>query len=78
MRNYLIFAERAKAFREDPEVAQALRDSRVDSLALPALSRGETLADLDNDTFDPDEAAKRGMHYERLDQLALDHLFAAR
>jgi xylose isomerase len=78
MRNYLIFKERAKAFRADPEVQEALRASRVDGLALPTLGPDETLASLADDAFDLDEAAARGMHYERLDQLALDHLFGVR
>ncbi|KAA2251193.1 xylose isomerase [Solihabitans fulvus] len=75
MRNYLVFAERAAAFRADPSVKQALADSRVDGLAEPTLGAGESLAELRAEAFDPEDAAGRGMHYERLDQLALDHLF---
>src|SRR2546429_3771689 len=44
MRNYLIFAERARAFRADPEVAEALAASRVGQLAEPALAPGASLA----------------------------------
>ncbi|HET9137961.1 xylose isomerase [Actinophytocola sp.] len=78
MRNYLIFAERAKAFRADPEVAQALRDSRVDQLAVPTLAEGESLTALRDEEFDVAAAAKRGAGAERLDQLALEHLFGVR
>ncbi|GLZ31668.1 xylose isomerase [Lentzea sp. NBRC 105346] len=78
MRNYLIFRERASAFRADPEVQEALRASRVDDLRIPTLDAGETLASLAGDDFDVEQAALRGMHYERLDQLALDHLFGTR
>ncbi|TWP46881.1 xylose isomerase [Lentzea tibetensis] len=78
MRNYLIFAERARAFRADPEVQEALLASRVDGLAVPTVGPDETLASLADDAFDVEEAAVRGMHYERLDQLALDHLFGVR
>ena len=46
MRNYLIFKERAAAFRADPRVVQALADSRVGELAVPTLAPGETLDDL--------------------------------
>ncbi|WP_199440884.1 xylose isomerase [Umezawaea beigongshangensis] len=79
MRNYLILAEKARAFRADPEVVEALRESRVEELRLPTLKRGETVEDLRNEEdFDVDAAAARGMHYERLDQLALEHLFGVR
>jgi xylose isomerase len=78
MRNYLIFKERAAAFRADPEVAAALAASRVDRLAEPTLADGETLADLRAEAFDVEAAGARGFGYEHLDQLALDHLFGAR
>ena len=80
MRTYLLLKERAEAFRADPEVAEALAASRVAELATPTLSPGEgweALAGSDAD-FDPEVAAARGMHYERLDQLALEHLLGAR
>jgi xylose isomerase len=80
MRTYLILKERAAAFRADPEVAAALAASRVGELATPTLAATETAADLlgAGDGFDPEEAANRGMHYERLDQLAMDHLLGTR
>ncbi|KAF4409879.1 MULTISPECIES: xylose isomerase [Streptomyces] len=83
MRNYLILKERAASFRADPDVQEALRDSRLDQLAQPTLGEGETLAGLLADrtafeTFDVDSAAARGMAFERLDQLAMDHLLGAR
>src|SRR5205823_12792477 len=74
MRNYLILREKARAFRADPEVRQALRDARLDQLAQPTLAEGETLETLRQESFDPDAAAARGMAFERLDQLALEHL----
>jgi xylose isomerase len=40
MRNYLILRDKARAFRADPEVQQALRDARVDQLAEPTLANG--------------------------------------
>ncbi len=75
MRNYLILKERAAAFRADPRVKEALEAARVPELAQPTMASGETYADLlASDGFDIEAAANRGMHYERLDQLALDHL----
>jgi xylose isomerase len=61
-------------------VAEALAASRVPSLAQPTLGAGEGwrgLIDADAD-FDPEEAGARGMNYERLDQLALEHVLGAR
>jgi xylose isomerase len=78
MRNYLILREKVTAFRADPEVQQALRDSRLDQLAQPTLAEGESIATLRAETFDPEEAAQRGMGFERLDQLALDYLYGVR
>ena len=75
MRTYLILREKAKAFRADPEVQEALAASRVAGLAVPTLAPGESFADLAHDTFDVEAAAVRGYHYERLDQLAMEHLF---
>ena len=40
MRNYLILKERARAFRADPEVQEALRASRLDELAQPTAADG--------------------------------------
>jgi xylose isomerase len=78
MRTYLILKERAKAFRADPEVQEALAASRVDQLAVPTLAPGERYDDLAQDDFDPEEAGRRGYHYARLDQLAVEHLLGAR
>ena len=78
MRNYLILREKSRAFRADPEVRQALADARVHELAQPTLAAGETLESLRADDFDPDAAARRGMAFERLDQLALEHLYGVR
>jgi xylose isomerase len=78
MRNYLILKSKAQAFRADPEVQQALREARVDQLATPTLAEGETIQTLRGEAFDTDEAARRGMAFERLDQLALEHLYGVR
>jgi len=77
MRNYLIFKERAAAFRADPRVTQALADARVGELAVPTLAPGETLEELRAEELDLDAAAARGYAFEHLDQLAMDHLLGA-
>ncbi|MDX6222388.1 MAG: xylose isomerase [Frankiales bacterium] len=78
MRNYLIFKERSASFRADPEVQEALKAARVDELAVPTLTPGESLEDFRAEKFDPEAAAQRGFHFERLDQLAMDHLLGVR
>ncbi|MGW4829367.1 xylose isomerase [Amycolatopsis japonica] len=83
MASYLLFAERARAFRADPEVRAALDAALVPELATPTLNEGETAADLLADRsafedFDPDKAAERGYGFIRLSQLALEHLTGAR
>jgi xylose isomerase len=78
MRTYLILKDKARAFRADPEVREAMRASRVEEIGLPTLNRGETLADLASDEFDPDIAAERGYHFSHLNQLALEHLLGVR
>jgi xylose isomerase len=82
MRNYLVLRERAAAFRADPEVAAALAAAGVPALAEPTLAPGETLADLltslDKEEIDIEALGARGCGFERLDQLAMDHLFGVR
>ncbi|SDU23580.1 xylose isomerase [Jiangella alkaliphila] len=78
MRNYLILLEKTAAFRADPEVQEALVAARLDQLATPTAAPGETVDSLRADEFDPEEAAQRGMAFERLDQLALDYLYGVR
>ncbi len=78
MRNYLILREKSRAFRADPDVAKALGASRVHELGLPTLGDGETWRDIVGFTPDVGALAARGMSYERLDQLALEHLYGVR
>ncbi|WP_035839822.1 xylose isomerase [Kitasatospora azatica] len=81
MRNYLLLAQRSRAFRADPEVQAALAASRLPELALPTAEDGLAglLADRTAfEEFDTEAAAVRGMAFEQLDQLALEHLLGAR
>ena len=83
IRTYLMLKERAIAFREDPEVQEALEEAGVYELSQPTLAEGETLSDLLNDPtafeeLDVDEVASRGFGFVRLNQLALEHAIGAR
>jgi xylose isomerase len=74
-----LLRDRAKAFRADPEVQEALAVAGVADLAKPTLGDGESYQDLINDdSFDPDKAGERGYGFVRLNQLALEHLAGAR
>ena len=74
MRMYLILKERAAAFRKDPRVIEAMKNSNIPGLTEPTLNPGETWRDLAKDSFDVEAAGKRGYNYEVLDQLAMEHL----
>jgi xylose isomerase len=74
MRTYLILKDRAAAFRKDPRVIAAMKNSHIDQLLVPTLAAGETWRDLAADLFDVEAAGERAYHYEVLDQLAMEHL----
>ncbi len=76
MATYLMLAEKARAFRADSRVQEAMTYSGVYELAEPTLGEGETVADLlsSDDGFDAEKAAERDFGFVRLQQLALEHL----
>ena len=78
MRNYLILRDKARKFRADPEVQAALAASKVAELSQPTLAQGESWRDVREVSIDIDAYAERGLGYELLDQLALEHLYGVR
>ena len=76
MSTYLLLADKARAFRADPRVTEAMEYSGVHSLAEPTLDAGESLTDFlaGDDGFDPEKAAERDYGFVRLNQLAVEHL----
>ena len=83
MQTYLLLKERARAYRADPEVQQALAASRAAELTVPTRGEGESLEDLLADRsafedFDADTAGRLGYGCARLSQLAVEHLLGAR
>jgi xylose isomerase len=83
MELYLGLRERARAFRADPEVQEALEAARVFELAQPTLNPGETHEDLaaDRSTFedyDLEKARTQGYGFARLQRLAIEHLLRMR
>ncbi|AQA04335.1 xylose isomerase [Mycobacterium sp. MS1601] len=84
MRMYLLLRQRARAFRSDPAVIEALAAARVPELREPTLNSGETYTDLLADPtayeqFDPEPYfGGRGGNFVALNQLAIEHLMGAR
>lgn len=74
MRTYLLLRERALAFRNDPRVKAAMVESHIDQLEIPTLSFGESWKDIELDSIDVEAAGARGYGYEKIDQLAIEHL----
>ena len=83
MEVYLMLRDRARAFRADPEVQEALKAARVEELSSPTLSEGETYEQLLADPtayedYDPEPARTQGYGYAHLQRLAVEHLLGAR
>ena len=81
MRTYKILAARAAAFDADPEVREILEAGQADSDGVGDLIGSfdvERCAKLEALELDPDALAAVGKRYERLDQLAMEHLLGVR
>ena len=81
MRTYLILEEKARRFNEDAEIQALLAEINADD-GSTASFRGEYSSDkaaaLKSHAFDRVGLGKRGMGYERLDQLVIDLLLGVR
>jgi xylose isomerase len=83
MELYLSLREKARAFRADPEVKEALEAARVAELAQPTLGDGETYHELLADRsafedYDIDRARTQGYGFARVQRLAIEHLLGVR
>ena len=74
MRTYLALKDRATAYRNDPRVIAAQKDSNIPGLTENTMGAGESWKDLAKDSFNVEAAGARGYKYEALNQLALEHL----
>lgn len=78
MEMYLMLAEKAKAFRADPQVQELMQKAGIYDLAQPTMNAGESYTDLLNDpqikAFDADAAGARECHFVELYQAAMRHL----
>ncbi len=77
MRTYLILADKARRFREDPEIQEALATAQFAALAEPTTPAGG-LDEIRTSTFDEDALAAQGYGHERLDQLVTELLLGIR
>ena len=80
MRTYLILAEKARAFRADREVQEALEAYRVRAAELESLMTwsSDNAAALKARGLDVDALRERGPGLERIDQLTVEHLLGIR
>jgi xylose isomerase len=83
MEIYLTLRDRARAFRADPEVQEALEAGRVAELSQPTLNDGETYEQLLSDRsafedYDLDGPRKQGYGYAKIQRLAIEHLLGVR
>ncbi|MEQ1893208.1 MAG: xylose isomerase [Planctomycetota bacterium] len=79
MRTYKILKAKAQAFDKDPEVRGLLAERREAELeALTKSYSKKNAKALRAHAFDLDTIAARGLGYEKLDQLMMEHLFGVR
>lgn len=82
MRTYNMLRERARSFDADPEVQQLLKeinysDGQFDALLSGGYSKEKARA-LKEAQIDVAALARRGLGYERLDQLSIEHILGIR
>jgi xylose isomerase len=81
MRTYLMLAEKARRFADDPEIQEALAVAQLPQLSEPTSPGGlepEALDSLRQDTYDIESLATQGYGHERLDQLVTELLLGVR
>ena len=83
MELYLTLRDRARAFRADPEVQEAMDAAGVADLSTPTLNEGESYEQLLADRsafeeYDLDAARTKGYGFARLQRLAIEHLLGVR
>ena len=79
MRTYKILKEKAQAFDNDPEVIELISEQtnpEVDGL-LGAYS-ADKASHLKSLQLDVEQLGAKGLHWERLDQVLIEHLLGAR
>jgi xylose isomerase len=81
MRTYLMLAEKARRFADDPEIQEALAAAQLPQLSEPTSPGGlepEALDSLRQDAYDIESLSAQGYGHERLDQLVTELLLGVR
>ncbi|MBV9019978.1 MAG: xylose isomerase [Ktedonobacteraceae bacterium] len=81
MRTYNMFKQKVRRFHTDPEIQALLKEIHSGDQTYGGLLGGytsERAGRLKEATIDIDTRAKRGLHYEKLDQLTIELLLGAR
>ena len=81
MRTYNIFKGKARRFNADAEIQALLKEIQGGDQTYGGLLNGyssENARKLKEATFDIETLAKRGLHYEKLDQLTVELILGAR
>jgi xylose isomerase len=82
MRTYNMFKVKARRFDADPEVQQLLQDITGGGTEYAELLNSgyskENVQKLRDTHFDPEALGKRGYSYEKLDQIAIEHILGVR
>jgi xylose isomerase len=80
MRTYLILADKARRFRDDREIQEALAVAKAPELAEPTAPGlgSEAIAELRRGPYDVEALAGQGYGHERLDQLVTELLLGVR
>ncbi|MFM8895528.1 MAG: xylose isomerase [Actinomycetales bacterium] len=76
MRTYLVLAQKAREYDQDPRVRAAMANAGVPELAESTVGRysADAAARLKAESFDPDRLADRTYGNEALDQLVIDRI----
>jgi xylose isomerase len=78
MRTYLILKDKARRWNDDKEIQALVRETKADAAHSPAKYSAQHGDKLLGMNFDRQAIAKKGLAYEKLDQLTIDLLLGVR
>ncbi len=80
MRTYKILAEKTKTFNEDPEVKDILEKNHSDGKGFSGILNysSQNVKKIQSADIDPFVLSKIGTRYEKLDQIAIEHIMGTR
>ena len=80
MRTYKMLAEKAKSFNDDSEVQDILRKNHADSSGFSSILSysPSNVKKIESADIDPALLSEAGTRYEKLDQIAIEHIMGVR